>query len=359
MKIYPCVYILENKYKVVVASADEFICTLIAGGKEIKDSVGGLMRGDDVHSFLVDCDLLEKNGGYTVVCRKVIKRQAYYSKFGKPEEFYFNFSGGKYKGYPEQPFNLFYISDVHNLFEQTEKLADFARNKVDLQAIAFGGDLGEIENNKNAVDFCEFMYEMTKGEIPAIFCRGNHDTRGNYAPELPLYVGMNGYNGYFTFNYKGFNGIVLDCGEDKTDDCISYGGGAAFHEYRVKEKEFIGNIAREGRKFDVALCHIGFMLKTNMYAEFDIERELYSEWAESLNKIRPSLMVCGHTHERAFDLPCGNQIQPFAYPVLTGGSLSGKDITASLITFYKERIAVKSVDKSGVSDSGIVIDRTR
>ena len=96
-----------------------------------------------------------------------------------------------------------------------------------------------------------------------------------------------------------------------------------------------------------------------MYAEFDIERELYSEWAESLNKIRPSLMVCGHTHERAFDLACNNQMQPFTYPVLTGGSLSGKDITASLITFYKERIAVKSVDKSGVSDNVIVIDRTR
>jgi len=358
MKIFPCVYIVENKYKLVVASAEEFICTLIVGGKEIKDTAGGLMRGGNVHSFSVDYDVPEKNGGYTVVCRKVIKRQAYYSKFGKPEEFYFDFSGGKYKGYPEQSFNLLYISDVHNLFTQAEELAAFARNKTDLQAIVFGGDLGEIENKTNAVDFCEFMYEMTKGEIPAIFCRGNHDTRGNYAPELPLYVGMNGYNGYFTFNYKGFGGIVLDCGEDKTDDCAAYGGGAAFIEYRLNEYEFIKSVAQSEQKIDVAFCHIGFMLKTNMYDEFDIERELYSKWAESLNKIRPSLMVCGHTHERAFDMPCNNQIQPFTYPVLTGGSLKEKEITASLITFTEDKIKVKSVDKSGVSNDEFVIDST-
>ena len=348
MEIFVCAYLVKNCYRITVAAEEPFICSLLAGGRT-DDQKGGIMKVSEIHSFTVPQRRLDAAGAYTVVFRKFIRKQAYDTLFGDEESKRFVLRAA------EKPANICYIADIHGDFSQAASIVKEVERTAGISALAFGGDMGEIENKGDALAFCRFISEITKGEIPVIFCRGNHDTRGGYAQEFMRYVGADGDKGYFVFSYRGLEGLVLDCGEDKIDDFYIYGGGNVFHKYRLKETGFIRKVGRSGKKFDIAFCHISFMLSRSMHDIFDIEADLYDVWARELNIINPRLMVCGHIHYTAFDPPSDRDLRKHNYPVLSGAGVAADGgLTCSLISFSADgAITIMSADKDGVKREAI------
>lgn len=333
MTIYPCVYVVGDEYRIVVASHDAFICTLEVGSKIYKDHNSGIMNASDVHSFRVKQSALDRSGKYSLTVRKFIRKFAYDTEFGDEERFDFNMQQTVKRNFPAKPFTIYYTADVHDAYDKAINAAEFAKAAENVSLVVFGGDLGEIQTPENAVDFCRFMHDMTNGgTLPALYCRGNHDTRGGYSQELWRYSGTDDKKSYFTFTYKGFCGLVLDCGEDKPDSHPVYGGGNAFHEYRIEESKFIERVLKSGKRVDAAFCHITFMQRSSMNGEFDIETRLYDEWANLLNEITPGIMISGHTHKIAFSEPTTDDIRPYNYPVLVAAEINDR-IVGSLVTF--------------------------
>lgn len=348
MEIFVCVYLVKNCYRITVAAEEPFICSLLAGGRT-DDQKGGIMNVSEIHSFTVPQRRLDAAGAYTVVFRKFIRKQAYDTLFGDEERKDFVLKNDK-------PTNICYIADIHGDYRQAADIVSAVEREAGVSVLAFGGDMGEIESKNDALTFCRFVWEITKGSIPVIYCRGNHDTRGRYAQNLLKYVGADGDKGYFVFSYRGLEGLVLDCGEDKNDDFYIYGGGNVFHEYRLKETGFLKKVRKSGKKFDIAFCHISFMLSGSMHDIFDIENRLYDVWAHELNIIKPRLAVCGHTHRAVFN-PSGCDRREHDYPVLSGaGVSSGGRLTGSLIRFSADGgITVRTADKDGVSRDEIAV----
>ena len=99
------------------------------------------------------------------------------------------------------------------------------------------------------------------------------------------------------------NGLALDCGEDKRDTNEEYGGTICFHNFRLAETEFIKRViesadkeySAEGVKHKLVISHIPFTHINE--PPFDIEQELYGEWARLMSEyIKPDLLLFGHHH---------------------------------------------------------------
>jgi DNA repair exonuclease SbcCD nuclease subunit len=219
------------------------------------------------------------------------------------------------------------------------------------------GDIGEVETEENFLEVCAFTGEISKGEIPVLFVRGNHDTRGRLAELYPKYFPVDGQKTYYTFEIGCLNGVVLDCGEDKLDARIEYDsskdvpeeyrGTNRFHAYRQQQLEFLQKKALNTEKIPFAVSHI-CPIKTTEQAGggFDIERETYSKWNEELERLKIKFMLCGHFH-KAFVLLQGDEknLIEHSYPVVVG-SVCSEVLMGAAITLNKNEMKVCMTDKS-------------
>jgi len=120
---------------------------------------------------------------------------------------------------------------------------------------------------------------------------------------MPNYIPtMNGRT-YYSFRVGCVWGLLLDCGEDKRDTNNEYGSTICFHQFRLRETEYIKQIiANAEREYDaegvthkLVISHIPFT-HINEFP-FDIEQELYGEWTHLMREyIKPDLLLYGHYH---------------------------------------------------------------
>jgi hypothetical protein len=129
---------------------------------------------------------------------------------------------------------------------------------------------------------------------------------------------------YYTFRVGSVWGLVLDCGEDKDDSHPEYGGTVCFHDFRLKQTDFIEKVIRnapyqaEGVEYKLVICHVPFTRK--FPDPFFIEDELFTKWAKLLREeICPDLMLCGHRHiTEVWEVGGKNDVYGQACPVVVG-----------------------------------------
>ena len=178
--------------------------------------------------------------------------------------------------------------------------------KTDLLILA--GDIPEdCDTLKKIYAVYDLSSEITHGQIPVIYARGNHDMRGEFANEFIKYIGTHNGNTWFTFRLGSLWGIVLDCGEDKSDSNPEYGGLIDCYTMRQQETEWLQSLMSvasteyesPGITKRIAVCHQPFTTKY-LFADnpklFDIESNVYSNWTQVLNDMKIDLMLCGHSH---------------------------------------------------------------
>ncbi|MBQ7313515.1 MAG: metallophosphoesterase, partial [Clostridia bacterium] len=175
---------------------------------------------------------------------------------------------------------------------------------------------GDINEWSDKIEHFYTSYELSArdvhGERPVIGSRGNHDTRGHKAQLLPNYIPTAFRDGrretFYSFRQGSLWGLVLDCGEDKYDHNVEYGGTIFFDAFRKRETEYleslIANKANEyeadGVKYKIAFCHVPITEKFGH--PFDVASDTYEYWTKLLNEMGIDMLVCGHMH-RAYCIP--------------------------------------------------------
>ena len=294
----PAVFAVDKYYQIMMPCEKSCLFFIKVGDKIYYDESNGIMRSrNKIHRVEVPAAELDNAGEYTVCIRPIVMRKAYFTKTRKVVE-------KTYKFYPVPESNIraYHIADAHNNVNEPIKAAEAFG---DIDFLILNGDVIEDSSTpSNFMNIYEICSRLTKGEKPAIFSRGNHDLRGNYAEKFadytPTYLG----NTYYSFRLGNIWGILLDCGEDKPDDHEEYGNTVACHVFRERQTAFIKQIIEnksseyeaEGVKHKLLISHNAFVHQ--YHHPFDIEKELYAQWTELLREnVKPEVMICGHAHE--------------------------------------------------------------
>ncbi|MBQ8858325.1 MAG: metallophosphoesterase [Clostridia bacterium] len=323
----PIVYAVGKNYEILVPVTAETVMWVEVGGESFYDDSNGILRsGSSTHKMRVPAALLDEEKKYTVCYRVINERKPYFTDAGELQQY-----SSVFRPVEGTPVHIYHIADAHNRVKEPVAAAAIFRGKLDLLVLN-----GDIPNHSGDIAYFttihEIAAELTDGEIPVVFSRGNHDTRGIYAEKIEDHTPTDCGRSYFTFRVGHVWGMVLDCGEDKPDGNAEYGHTICCADFRRRETRFIRDvIARAGEEYEqegvrnrLVISHVPFAEKFE--PPFNIEEDTYAEWCRLLREhVKPQLMLCGHMH-RAYISPVGGERdhkgQPC--PVVVGSQLTNK-----------------------------------
>ena len=302
LKCTPAVYVIGKEYEISVTTNENgLIWAEIAGEKYYEENFGALRTERAYAKIRVPQSELDKAKAYTLCYRKSIDRKAYWSVLGDKESQTFSFRPLE----KTEDIHIYHVADVHYLFERAQKVAGFFGNDLDLLIV--NGDIGEVETENDYFAVCKLVGDISRGEVPVLMVRGNHDTRGHLAERFSDYFPCEKGRLYFDFEVGPLAGVALDCGEDKTDDHREYGGVNDFAAYRRAETKFLQGLELPKDKLLFAVSHIAPCQTTlNKGNVFDIDQDVYRAWNEQLNRLGIKFMISGHMH-KAYALQCRDE----------------------------------------------------
>lgn len=298
------VYAVEDDYQIVFSTSDSAIAWVDIGGTEFYDLYAGSMKSaDKVHKIIVPQSVLDEAGGYTICAKQMIYRGPFGGYTGETISREFDFRPVN----TDDGLDYYALSDVHEAVDA----ATAAASTREWDFIVLLGDLvSMVETEADAQLANELAYGITKGEIPVIYARGNHEIKGEYAEVLYKYVGAKGENYCYTVTLgEDVFAIVMDLGEDHEDDWWEYYGTARFDIYRQAQTEMLEEILSDGDyenyRYRMAICHIPIV-----YVDDDgLFEKFRSEWTALLNEIDVDICLSGHQHKLYQFLP--GAVEPY------------------------------------------------
>lgn len=351
---HPGVFMVEDSYEIILICRRPALAAVIIGDLTFTDNFNGVMRTDtDVHKIKVPRVLLDQAKAYRVHLAPLADHCNYYPKPEPTEAYAYDFCPVPETGKLE----VFILADTHG-DAVTPAQAALSRPHLDLLMLV--GDIGDsAATREQVITLHRLTSDITGGQFPAIYVRGNHDTRGYMAEKLSDYIPLHEGKTYYTFRMGDVWGVVLDCGEDKPDTNIEYGhpvyGGVAnFLPFRHAQTAYLKSLVAKGDFKDpsirhrVAVCHINFTDSGRTYQ--DKNPEIYEEWIASLNELGIDLLICGHHHaigEQTPDFFTGNPKPNFDtlltaarqdHPVLLKGGHKHGEYTGTAMTFDEDGI---------------------
>lgn len=252
--------------------------------KTVWDTTAGIIATHDtVHKIIVPKKELINNT-YVVGSQYVPFKYGYTAQKGNiAESEPFHFKGEE----KEDNIKILTITDIHEMEEDVKKAVSYFDEEFDM-VVMLGDITSNFEQKKKFTDhiLADAAF-LSKGEIPVVYTRGNHETRGEYASQLLQYFPTETGEFFFTFDFGGLSAIVLDSGEDKDDDHEEYSGLIDFANYRIKEFNWIKSLNAEDfpGKYKIVFCH-----------EPRIDDHFGENWMAPLNDLGFSLVVGGHLH---------------------------------------------------------------
>ncbi len=287
------VFVATDHYDIIWNTTVKGLAYVECGGKRFFDHANGNVKSDEtVHKVSVPKDVLDNAKEYTIYFREVYERKPYFPT--SSEELFSKTYA--FRPVPEkESYNFYFISDTHNDAVYAPKAASYYAAGLDF--LVLGGDVPDksdcFESIRTVFKICA---DVTKGEIPVVNARGNHDTRGQIACDFYKYTATQNGEMFYTFRLGKIFGIVLDCGEDKTDDHKEYGGLAAFEPYRERVTEFLRDISatKPFATDDIVLIVCHERPDAPSHSPF---KEIYGRWTQYINEINPAAMICGHEHK--------------------------------------------------------------
>ena len=286
------VYAVEDEYQIVFSTNHSATAWVEVGGEKYYDLFAGSMKSKDtVHKIIVPQEKLDAAKGYTIHAEKMIYRGPFGGFKGKEISKSYNF----------RPVNsadglVYYtITDAHHA---RRGAVDAATSVENLDFIVILGDtVGMVEYEQNVLLTNQIAYEVTKGEIPVVYARGNHEIKGDYAEDLHKYVGSKNGNFYYWFKLSDVFGITLDLGEDHDDGWWEYYDTDRFTLYHNEQTEFLKELVEtkpyENYNYTLVACHIPIQFVNSRKDHVEVK----ATWTELLNEIQPDLAVYGHQHD--------------------------------------------------------------
>lgn len=296
------------------------------GGERYKlyDESSGRLRGSStIHSIVVPYEHLNNNT-YRVGSMRVFEEYAYGGRNGR------SIVSQDYVFTPctKEDITLLCVSDWHT---RNNKAKEAISHLGEYDAVLMMGDAAPgLQYESEAAEYIvKFGGDISRGSMPIIYTRGNHETRGKYASELSVALKMDKY--YYETSFGDYRFIVLDSAEDKEDSHPEYGGLADYENYRARMTEWLEGLDATGQR-TIALCHA-----PSLFIEEDLTARA---WAK-LEDLNSSLLISGHLHQ------CYLDRENEAFPVYVDGGHSGGDYIASLVTLSPSGIGLKACNMNG------------
>lgn len=275
---------------------------------------------------------------YRVCSQEILQYKAYSKKFGhtaKSEFYSFTMPDAETDSFTAVIFN-----DLHqrpNVFQALLKQVE----KVDYDFVVFNGDcIDDPANHDQATRFIKLLTEGVHGDrTPTLFIRGNHEIRNAYSIGLRKHFDYVGGKTYGAFNWGDTRIVMLDCGEDKTDDHKEYSGLNDFTQLRHEQVGFLQEElqSKAFKKADkrILIHHIPL---------YGCDNLCWNLWEPLLRKAPFDVSINAHTHRFAYH-PKGSLKNN--YPVVIGGGNKVENATVMILEKKKDELRIKVLDATG------------
>ena len=354
----PVVCAVNRDYHIMVPVNGETLMRVTVNGRDYFCHSNGVRRTDvPVQRFIVPMKELDAAKAYTLHYRKVISRMAYACIKGKTVSKTYSFRPVS----DPSELHVYVLSDCHGLGKEATEAAAYFGDSLDLLILN-----GDVSSSCMTIDEAllpfDIAYAVTKGSVPCVITRGNHDLRGKYSERLHELMPTDNGRTYYQVCLGPLWLLVLDCGEDKNDDHREYGGTAAFHTMRQEESRFLRSLFNDpaagylssGVREKIILSHIPVTHRNRGEEKgerpFDIEDELYSGWIDGINRnVKPDLCIAGHLHRNTvWEIDGPENHRRIGCPVLiTGVPKHGKhrNCSGAAVVFSDRSIVVSFTDR--------------
>ena len=279
---------------------------------------------------------------YRVVSQEITRYASYYKEFGDTVrsdiKSFTTWSDQK------RDFRVIVYNDLHSNMRMFEKLhATVEDNPYDL--VIFNGDcFDDVETEADILNrLLAYTPRIKSDEVPSIFIRGNHETRGEYSLQLWNYLGRMGGRSYSAFSLGDTRFVLLDCGEDKPDDHWVYYDMNDFTQHRLNQATFL----QEELQSD-AFARAGKRILIHHIPIYGTNPESFSPcsdlWMPVLKKAPFNVSLNGHTHRfRVIEKDeAGNH-----FPVIIGGSNREPDGTVMVLEKKGEQLTLQVINAAG------------
>lgn len=206
--------------------------------------------------------------------------------------------------------------------------------------IVLNGDIVSHAQNIDSVAKHSIVPIASKaGQLPLIYVRGNHEGRGHDFDKVYSLFPTHTGEFWYSFRQGPAAFIVLDAGEDKTDNHCEYSGTADYDAYRQQETAWLEAAVREpsfiSAPYKICLLHIPTL---RYKAAWYTERWITEHWAPILEKAGIDVMLSAHFHYWVCS-EAGKDGK--AYPVLVNSNKERMDVT---VTSHSLNIKTYGVD---------------
>ena len=245
----------------------------------------------------------------------------------------------------EEGINVIVLSDIHTEYRAAKTELKYFGDDLDL--IVFNGD---IESSLNSADqtikIQRFFAEVSKGQIPVLFARGNHEYLGEGWIYYNDYLSDNGKS-YYKFSMGAIEGLIIDAeplGIFGSDSVTEKGDNL---DMIREENAFLNGVTLDNGKINFVVSHID----PNTYNAWD---GLYDEMCARINDLKIDFFIAGHEHLNFITEPNSPvSLQPHDYTIINGCMASETEKHSCIaLTLFKDKVSVTFVDsKLNVMDS--------
>ena len=343
-KATPAVYEMGDGYAVIWATNFDgtgYIKYTYEGTEyTVYDEVAGIVKTNDyIHVVKVPHEHILGNS-YTVYSQVVTNNNATSLSYGT------TISCGplKLRKYDsETSIDILQLTDTHNYADRALKAAKQFSTTPDL--IVFTGDVASYIRSKDEIVTYVFyiMSQVSRGQFPVVFCRGNHDGWGRYGAMLLDYVPTETGEFYFDFEYGPLYGVVVDTAEDVApSNNDPYNQVTNFDEYMAKQRAWLSTLRPSSKPFSLAIYHIPILNK--------LRNTTTMNFAPLMNAIGFHFGICGHNHSTSWKAKGSYNLN---FPqIVVGGDPYSNDITAARLSFETTSTGSKTLDVRAASQSG-------
>lgn len=241
-------------------------------------------------------------------------------------------------------FRVIVYNDIHSNMRMFNKLHSLVEKKP-YDLVIFNGDcFDDVEKESDIVDrLLTYTPRIKSDEVPSIFIRGNHETRGAYSLHLWDYLGRMGGRSYGAFSMGDTRFVLLDCGEDKPDDHRVYYDMNDFTQHRIDQAEFLKE-ELQSKEFIEANKRI----LIHHIPVFGVKRRSFSPcsdlWIPVLENAPFNVALNGHTHRyRVIEKDkAGNN-----FPVIIGGGKKEPNGTVMVLEKRGDRLRIEVINAAG------------
>ncbi len=280
---------------------------------------------------------------YRICSREITLYQPYKKEFG--ETAVSKISSFTTLDNRKTDFTAVIFNDLHDSYPLFDKLLQHVKN-VPYDIVFFNGDcIADVQSEEIAVrTISHYSRGIGADKVPSVYLRGNHETRGAYAPFLWNLLGKGGVDhSYGAFNIGDTRFVVMDCGEDKPDSTWVYYGLNDFTQFRMDQAEFlkkeIASKAFKSASKRVLLHHIPVYGMTGR--AYVPSRDL---WGGILAKASFDICLNAHTH-RFTHIAKGTEGNIF--PVVVGGSSNEQGATVMILRKQGKQMTLTVLNVNG------------